>query len=240
VYPQNRDVYTPAFNSFVALGDSLLTTPHAGSIADATTFGPGSAPQGGGWADRLSVILAGHARLSGGPFDSVDLTGPGATTTDVVSAQSGHTVRVRAELATVILGPLEVTRPDIEPDELAEQLESALGELRRQGAHVLVASCFDPASSPLLKPLRPRAAALNAHVWRIARTTGCTVLDLWSVRELQQPALWSADRSALTAPGHRLIAVRAAHTLRIPYAESAERPYTPAGAGDPSGVGGHQ
>ncbi len=108
-----------------------------------------------------------------------------------------------------------------DPDALASRLEGAVRELRSHGATVLLANVFDPQFAFFLTPLRGRAAVFNANIWTIARQHEAIVLDVWGVREFRDAGMWAPDRIHLSARGHTLLAVTAAHALGLRYAEVA-------------------
>jgi lysophospholipase L1-like esterase len=209
-----------AWTRYVALGDSI--TEGFCDPAPKTT-GPAPGVEWLGWADRLAVILDGHARLGRTSFEFANLAVRGRRIAHVVDDQIPRAIGLRADLVSVMVGGNDLMSPKADPDALATQLEDGIRNLRASGANVLVANCFDPQFAFFLKPFRGRAAVFNADIWSIARANGASVLDVWGIREFQQTTMWAADRVHLSTLGHRLLAARAAHVLGIPYAEIAAR-----------------
>jgi lysophospholipase L1-like esterase len=205
---------------YVALGDSTTE-----GLCDPAPRQSGlrSASEWFGWADRLAVILDGHARLGGSPFEFANLAGRSGRIDDVLETQIPEAIVRRADLVSVMVGEEDLLDPGSDPDGLAARLAAGVGELRGSGATVLLANCFDPQVAEFLSPFRGRAAAFNGNIWEIARQTGSHVLDVWGIREFQQSSMWADDRTHLSTMGHRLLAARAAHVLGIPYAEIAAR-----------------
>lgn len=211
---------------YIALGDSLT-----GGFRDPAPERRGtggvridrSAPSDRlGWADRLAAILDRDARLGDadrGGVEFADLALRGHRVRDIVEEQVPRAVELRADLVSLMIGGEYLTGPRGDPDALAARLDDGVAALRASGADVLLATSFDPRSAPLLRPQRSRAAAFNAHLWSIARGHGTFVLDVWGMRELQDPGVWAEDRVHLSPLGHRLLASRAAHSLGVAYAE---------------------
>nr|WP_158863825.1 SGNH/GDSL hydrolase family protein [Leifsonia sp. AG29] len=210
------------FSRYVALGDSLTE-----GLCDAAPRRPGSWL---GWADRLAGILDGDARLAGRSFEFANLAVRGRRIDDVVADQIPHALRLQPDLVSVMIGGNDLMSPAADPDLLAARLESGVSALRSSGATVLLANVFDPQFAFFLKPFRGRAAVFNANIWSIARDHGAIVLDVWGVRDFQEPSMWASDRVHLSARGHRLLASRAAHTLGVPYAEVTTEPFGETGA----------
>ena len=75
--------------------------------------------------------------------------------------------------------------------------------------------------------LRGRIAAYNMHLRGIADDHGCDLVDLWSMRVLNDTRAWSPDRLHLTAEGHRRVALRACEVLGVPVTEDWRAPLPP-------------
>lgn len=203
------------WHRFVALGDSITE-----GFCDPAATGDAWL----GWADRLAGILDGDAKLRSATFGYANLGVRGRRVRHVIEEQVPRAIDLRADLVSILIGGNDLMSPKADPDALATQVEAGVAALRSTGCDVLLATCFDPRFAFFLKPLRGRAAVYNANLWSIARTHGTYTLDLWGVRELQAPQMWAEDRVHLAPAGHRLIAVRAAHSLGIPYYEVGKRP----------------
>lgn len=202
-----------SFSRYVALGDSITE-----GLCDAAPNRQGTWL---GWADRLAGILDGDARLAGRSLEFANLAVRGRRVVDVVGDQVPHAVAMRPDLVSVLIGGNDLMSPTADPDALAGQLETGVRALRDAGATVLLANLFDPQFAFFLKPFRGRAAVFNANIWSIARDQQATVLDVWGVREFREAGMWASDRVHLSSRGHRVLASLAAHTLGVPYAETA-------------------
>lgn len=205
---------------YLALGDPLTGGPDGPAPGPHRVLPARIAEQG--WAEHLAAILDRDSRL-GDPercgVEFSDRTDPARALVDVVREQVPGAVAARADLVSVVAGGHDLLAPGANPDAVAARLDDGVSALRAAGADVLLATSFDPRSTPSLRPLRGRAAVFNAHLWSIARRHGTFVLDVWGMRDLQDPRLWSEGRVRLDAAGHRLLANRAAHCLGVAYAE---------------------
>ncbi|MCZ9339494.1 SGNH/GDSL hydrolase family protein, partial [Streptomyces sp. TRM76130] len=72
-----------------------------------------------------------------------------------------------------------------DPDEVAVRFERAVAALTAAAGTVLVATGFDTRRMPVLKHLRGKIATYNGHLRAVADRYGCPVLDLWSLRSIQ-------------------------------------------------------
>jgi len=96
---------------------------------------------------------------------------------------------------------------------------------------VVIFTGFDPRIFPVIRWLRGRIAAYNMHLRGIADDYGCDLVDLWSMRVLNDPRAWSPDRLHLTAEGHRRVALRTCEVLGVPVTGDWRAPLPPAAAG---------
>ncbi|MFR9728539.1 SGNH/GDSL hydrolase family protein [Saccharopolyspora sp. MS10] len=199
------------WSSFVALGDSFTE-----GIAD-------PAPGGGfrGWADRLAEHLT---RRDPG-LTYANLAVRGKLLHQIAGDQVPQAIALRPELVSLVGGGNDIIRPGSDPDELAALFDSAVGRLRATGADVLMGTGFDTASTPVLRRMRGKIGTYNAHLRAIADAHGCLVVDLWSMRVLQDARAWSGDRLHLSAEGHRRVALRAAEVLGAPVDEDWRVPW---------------
>ena len=212
---------THAWRSYVALGDSFtegIEDPH---------------PGGGyrGWADRLAEALAASASGGDAPLSYANLAVRGKLIRQIVDTQVDPAVALRPDLVSLAAGGNDIIRPGSDPDAVAELFESAVRKLRDAGADVLIGTGFDTRETPVLKRVRGKIGTYNAHLRAIADKSGCRVVDLWSMRVLQDGRAWSVDRLHLSSEGHRRVALRACEALglapeqdwREPWPASPER-----------------
>ena len=191
------------------------------ALGDAITEGAAETRSGArsSWASRLAAILDGNARLDGRRLDFQNYAAGGQRMRDVTEHQVPRALAAHPDLVSIMAGGSELSGRRSDPDRLAERLESAVTALRGAGIDVLIANAVDPQFAFFMRPMRSRVAAFNANVWSIARAHQAYILDLWGIRELQVPNMWTADHRQFSGAGHRLVATRAAHTLGVPYFE---------------------
>jgi lysophospholipase L1-like esterase len=191
-----------AISSFVALGDSF-------------SEGVGDPRAGGGcrgWADRVAGQLAG----SNPGLRYANLAVRGKLLGEVISEQVPAAVAMRPDLVSIAAGGNDLLRPGADPDALAQPFADAVAELTAAAGRVLVFTGFNPATFPLIRLIRGRVAAYNAHLRIIAARYDCLLADLWAMKVLRDPALWSQDRLHLGPEGHRRVALRVSEVLGVP------------------------
>jgi lysophospholipase L1-like esterase len=191
------------FGSFAALGDSFTE-----GIADTGDDGRGYR----GWADRFAEHLA---RQPGG-VRYANLAVRGKRLGQVISEQVPSAVAMAPDLVSLAAGGNDLLRPGGDPDALALEFDAAVARLRAAGCRVLVITGFDTRTFPLLRLIRGKVHAYNTHLRAIAARHDCLLLDLWFMRVLADPRLWSPDRLHLAPDGHRRVALRAAEVAGLP------------------------
>jgi lysophospholipase L1-like esterase len=210
----------PGIDAFVAIGDSF-------------TEGLNDLDPGGGfrgWADLVAGALAGQR--PGVRYANLAIRGK--LLSQVVAEQVPRVVELAPDLVSLAAGGNDILR-GADVDELAAMFEPAVAKLQAAGCRVLIFTGFDPRMFPVIRLLRGRIAAYNMHLRGIADSSGCDLVDLWSMRALKDIRVWSPDRLHLTTAGHRQVARRACEVLGIP-AEADWR--VPLPARRPSGLAG--
>jgi lysophospholipase L1-like esterase len=198
--------------AYVAIGDSFTEGLHD----------PG--PDGGylGWADRVAAALA--EREPG--FRYANLAIRGKLLGQVIAEQVPRAVELAPGLVSLAAGGNDILR-GTDVDLLAAQFEPAVARLQAAGCRVLIFTGFDPRIFPVIRLLRGRIAAYNMHLRGIADSCGCDLVDLWSMRALNDTRAWSPDRLHLTAEGHRLVALRTCEVLGLPVTGDWRAPLPP-------------
>jgi lysophospholipase L1-like esterase len=201
--------------SYVAVGDSFTE-----GVGD-----PG--PDGAfvGWADRFAVLLA--DRRPEGDFQYTNLAVRGKLLDQIVADQVPRAVEMAPDLVSFCAGGNDIIRPGTDPDEVAERFERALVKLTAVSGTVMVTTGFDTRGVPVLKHLRGKIATYNGHVRAIADRYGCPVLDLWSLRSVQDRRAWDADRLHLSPEGHTRVALRAGQVLGLDVPADPEQAWPP-------------
>jgi lysophospholipase L1-like esterase len=206
----------PGIGSFVAIGDSFTE-----GLSD-------PAPDGGyrGWADRVAEKLA----QSQPGFRYANLAIRGKLLDQVLAEQLPRAVELAPDLVSLAAGGNDILRGS-DVDTLAAQFEPGVAKLQAAGCRVVIFTGFDPRVFPVIRWLRGRIAAYNMHLRGIADDYGCDLVDLWSMRVLNDTRAWSPDRLHLTAEGHHRVALRTCEVLGIPVTEDWRAPLAPIAAG---------
>jgi lysophospholipase L1-like esterase len=201
-------------------------------VGDSFTEGVGDPGPGAafvGWADRLAVLLADRRAQDTPPgdFRYANLAVRGRLLDRVIDEQVPRAVTLAPDLVTFCAGGNDILRPGSDPDELAARFEGAVADLRAVVGTVMVCTGFDTRGVPVLGLLRGKIAMYNAHIRAVADRYGCPVLDLWSLRAIQDRRAWSQDRLHLSAAGHARVALRAAQVLGLDTPADPELPWPP-------------
>ncbi|MGW2301279.1 SGNH/GDSL hydrolase family protein [Streptomyces sp. NPDC001809] len=210
---RSRDQH--AFGSYAAIGDSF-------------TEGVGDPGPAGyvGWADRFAVLLADQLPEHDA-FRYANLAVRGRLLDQIVAEQVPRAKELAPDLVTFCAGGNDIIRPGTDPDEVAERFERAVAGLTSAVGTVMVTTGFDTRGVTLLKHLRGKIATYNGHVRAIADRYGCPVLDLWSLRSVQDRRAWDADRLHLSPDGHTRVALRAAQVLGLPVPADPDQLWPP-------------
>jgi lysophospholipase L1-like esterase len=205
----------PGISSFVAIGDSFTEGLHDPD------------PAGGylGWADRVAGTLS--ERRSG--FRYANLAIRGKLLDEVLAEQLPRAVEMAPDLVSLAAGGNDILSGS-DVDVLAAHFEPGVAKLQAAGCRVLIFTGFDPRIFPVIRWLRGRIAAYNMHLRGIADEYGCDLVDLWSMRALNDPRAWSPDRLHLTSAGHRRVALRTCEVLGVPVTGDWRVPLSPASA----------
>lgn len=208
---ENRGV----FGSYAAIGDSFTE-----GVGD-----PG--PDGGfvGWADRFAVLLDDLAPEH--TFRYANLAVRGRLLDQIVAEQVPRAKELAPDLVSFCAGGNDIIRPGSDPDAVAERFEAAVADLTSCVGTVMVTTGFDTRDVPVLRHLRGKIATYTAHVRAIADRYGCPVLDLWSLRSVQDRRAWDADRLHLSPEGHTRVALRAAQVLGLAVPADPDQPWPP-------------
>jgi lysophospholipase L1-like esterase len=197
--------------SFVALGDSFTE-----GLGDPYPDGAGHR----GWADRFAERLA----VDRPGLRYANLAVRGKAIADVVADQVPLAIAMTPDVASIAAGGNDLLRARSDPDALAEAFEAIVRDLRAAGSQVMVFTGFDPRTFPVIRLIRGKAAAYNMHLRAIADRNGCLLVDLWSMRVLDDPREWSPDRLHLSSDGHRRVALRACEVVGVSVDEDWREP----------------
>ena len=196
--------------TFVALGDSFTE-----GVGDPRPDGSWR-----GWADRAAERMA----ASSPGLRYANLAIRGKVVRQVIEDQVPVAEVMRPDLVSLAAGGNDLLRPGTEPDDLAQSFNAAVERLAAAAGRVLLFTGFDPGVFPVIRMIRGKVAAYNAHIRIIAARHDCLLADLWSMRVLADSRMWSPDRLHLSAEGHRRVALRACEVLGVPVDEDWREP----------------
>ena len=205
----------PGIGSFVAIGDSFTEGLHDPD------------PGGGyrGWADRVAGAMS--QRRPG--FRYANLAIRGKLLGEVLAEQLPQAVEMAPDLVSLAAGGNDILCGS-DVDLLAAHFEPGVAKLQAAGCRVVIFTGFDPRVFPVIRWLRGRIAAYDMHLRGIADEYGCDLVDLWSMRVLNDTRAWSPDRLHLTAEGHRRVALRTCEVLGVPVTGDWRVPLPPIAA----------
>lgn len=219
-----------AIGSYAAIGDSF--TEGVGDPGPDGTFV--------GWADRLAVLLADRLPESGtaadaqvspvpahGDFRYANLAVRGRLLDQIVEEQVPRAKELAPDLVSFCAGGNDIIRPGTDPDDVAERFERAVADLTGSVGTVMITTGFDTRGVPVLRHLRGKIATYTAHVRAIADRYDCPVLDLWSLRSVQDRRAWDGDRLHLSPEGHTRVALRAAQVLGLDVPADPDQEWPP-------------
>ncbi|MFJ2743269.1 SGNH/GDSL hydrolase family protein [Streptomyces sp. NPDC087440] len=198
------------------------------AIGDSFTEGVGDPGPGGafiGWADRLAVLL--DDRVPEHTFRYANLAVRGKLLDQIVADQVPRAKELAPDLVSFCAGGNDIIRPGTDPDDVAERFEKAVADLTSAVGTVMVTTGFDTRGIPVLRHLRGKVATYSAHVRAIADRYDCPVLDLWSLRSVQDRRAWDSDRLHLSPEGHTRVALRAGQVLGLEIPADPDQAWPP-------------
>ena len=185
---------------FVALGDSFTE-----GLSDLRADG-----QPRGWADLVADVLA----TESDDFSYANLAVRSLRIDAIVDGQLPVAVDLQPDLASIAGGANDLLGLRVDVDHVIGRLDEAVRTLRAAGSEVIVFAGFDArAQLPTGRLLTSRTIAYNDGIRASVEAHGAMLVDLWSMQELWDPRLWSADRLHLSTLGHRHIARVVLETL---------------------------
>ncbi len=197
--------------TFVALGDSItLGIGDPVRLPPVEVPGVGRAPRKGprgwrGWAVLLAETVPACALHI--------VAGNGACMAELERDQLPRALRLRPDVASVVIGVNDTLRPNFDPDRIAGAAAHTIGALRASGADVLTMRLPDPGRmlgmpGVLARPLARRAHQVNDVMDQMAARFGTLHFDAATDAAVYDPGMWAVDRLHPSERGHRLIARR--------------------------------
>ena len=164
-----------------------------------------------GWADLVASRLAGESP----DLQYANLAVRGRLLGPILAEQVPAALAMRPDLVSIAGGGNDILRPRCDLAQVGTVVRTAVADLAASGATVIVFAGFNPTRLPLGGRLRNRALVLNAHARRAAADFGATLVDLWNLPGLYDPAVWSEDRLHLNSVGHRRVAIAVLDALGL-------------------------
>ncbi|GIJ54227.1 SGNH/GDSL hydrolase family protein [Virgisporangium aurantiacum] len=179
------------------------------ALGDSTTVGIGDPMPDGtwrGWAQLLASALSGPADV-----ELHNLAASGARADDVADGQLTAALRLRPDIASVLVGANDTLRGRFDVAAIGHALGRCVAMLRQQGAVVLTARLPEPGRmlrlpASLARPLGRRIGAINEMTDAIAARFGTVHADLARLPAVYDRPMWSIDRLHPSERGHRLLA----------------------------------
>ncbi|MCX4782710.1 SGNH/GDSL hydrolase family protein [Streptomyces sp. NBC_01264] len=195
----------------------------------------------GASSDSGASRASGDPGSSGGPGEPAGSAGPagsgafryanlavrGRLLDQIVAEQVPRAMELAPDLVTFCAGGNDIIRPGSDPDDVAERYEAAVRDLTGSVGLVVITTGFDTRDVPVLKHMRGKIATFSAHVRSIADRYECPVLDLWSLKSIQDRRAWDDDRLHLSPEGHTRVALRAAQVLGLDTPADPDQPWPP-------------
>jgi lysophospholipase L1-like esterase len=183
---------------FVALGDSL-------------TEGVGD-PVGDTWRGWAALLAGGLAPMTT-PAEFTNLSFSGAQTRDLLERQTPQALKMRPDVASVLIGVNDTLRYTFDIHAVAARLDKVYAAFRAQNTVLLTACLPDPGSmlrlpGALARPLARRQRAVNTVVHALSERYGAVHLHAEGGDWISDRAMWSADRLHPGERGHRQLARR--------------------------------
>ncbi|MDQ0734154.1 lysophospholipase L1-like esterase [Arthrobacter agilis] len=190
------------WHRYAALGDSFTE-----GIGDPN---PESIGGNRGWADRVAEELA----RGQNDFAYANLAVRGRLLQQIIDQQVEPALALRPDLVTISAGGNDLLRPGGDPDVLAEKLDAVVATLTGSGATVVLFTGPDIRET-VLGSIRSKTAIYNENLRTVAARHEAVIADMWALRQLKNPQMWSSDRLHFSPLGHHTIAAMVLDTLAV-------------------------
>ncbi|TKV28026.1 SGNH/GDSL hydrolase family protein [Arthrobacter sp. NamB2] len=198
---------------------SLVSEPHPWhrytALGDSFTEGigdpdPESIGGNRGWADRVAEELArGQA-----DFAYANLAVRGRLLQQIIDQQVEPALALQPDLVTISAGGNDLLRPGGDPDLLADKLDAVVDSFAASGATVVLFTGPDVRET-VLGSIRSKTAIFNENLRTVAARHEAVIADMWALRQLMDPQMWSSDRLHFSPLGHHTIAAMVLDTLAV-------------------------
>lgn len=178
-------------------------------LGDSTPVGIGDPLPGGGWRGFGPLLLDSLGQP--GTVRYANVAFPGARMACVRHRQLAAALRLRPDVAVLVVGMNDTLRSDFDVARLAEDYEAVVSALRAVGATVLTVRFHDHSRvfwlpGSLRAALRGRIEQVNAVTDAVVARHRIGCLDLHQLPGGYGRAAWSVDRLHPSELGHRLLA----------------------------------
>jgi lysophospholipase L1-like esterase len=178
-------------------------------LGDSTPVGIGDPLPGGGWRGFGPLLL--DALGERGTVRYANVSVPGARMACVRRRQLSAALRIRPEVAVLVVGMNDTLRSDFDAAGLDSDYEAVVAALRAVGATVLTVRFHDHSQvfwlpGSLRRALRKRIEELNAVTDAVVTRHRIGCLDLHALPGGYDRATWSVDRLHPSELGHRMLA----------------------------------
>jgi len=176
-------------------------------LGDSAASGVGDSDKNGvtkGWG----YYLAKHFQ---DPLVYVNLSRPGAQSTEVLEDQLPRALMFKPDIAAVIVGGNDALRNGFDPNKLHQNLRATISELKKSGAEVLLLQLHDPTQIVplprlLAQVLSRRINAVNRVIHSIGREFNAQILLTRSIQDIYERKVWHVDRMHPSKYGHQIMA----------------------------------
>lgn len=178
-------------------------------LGDSTPVGIGDPQSGGGWRGFGPLLL--DALGERGTVRYANPAFPGARVACVRRRQLASALRVRPDVAVLVVGMNDTLRSDFDADVLAADYDAIVSALRAVGATVLTVRFHDHSQvfwlpGPLRRALCERIGELNGVIDGVVAKHGIGRLDLHTLPGGYRRDTWAVDRLHPSEVGHRMLA----------------------------------
>jgi lysophospholipase L1-like esterase len=190
---QVTDERSGPVRTFVAVGDSFTE-----GLAD----DPGDGVYRG-WADLVAHRLAAIEP----ELTYANLAVRGKLMGQIAADQLNIAANMHPDLATLAGGLNDAMRPSCDVGAVCAQLEHCVQALSEASRTLVMFRAIDfTKRMPSAKRFQAKANQINAFIDQMAEKYGAVVVDLHSLRALDDPRMWASDRIHMTHEGHRRVA----------------------------------
>jgi len=184
-------------------------------LGDSVGFGVGDA--GRNW---IGPAVIGRLRRDSATPLAINLSAPGARTSDLVRTQLPAALAFRPEAAVIFVGGNDVLRSDFCAFAVRRHVTESLNQLQQIDCQTVVFGLPDPlrtAPAPRIirAALSRRTRQLNIALAQACASSATHFIGLWDDENVYQPYFWHVDRMHPSKAGYDYLAEQAAAVLRL-------------------------